>query len=174
MNTSRGLSSLGPVVLTDSVTGAMITCRGATGSLYYAGGMGLRGALASGGVQFDSCTLPGGTTVTLTAGSAPMTMTGVSFNPSTHLGVTSGRWKGLHDSFSSSTCSGVLDGTAAGANDGALTYQYYNNPSWLILRSWGGNLHAYNVTGCAGIFGNGDTVRISGTFPMGGLLLTSP
>ena len=30
----------------------------------------------------------------------------------------------------------------------------------------GGNLHAYNVSGCAGILSNGDPVTISATFTL--------
>jgi hypothetical protein len=174
MNVQLGLSSLGPAVVTDATTGGAITCSGATGYLNIKGGMGLRSGLATGQPQFDSCTLPDGTTVTLTAGTALMTMTGLSYDPSTHLGVTTGRWKGLQFFISGSTCSGVLDGTAAGADDGYLTYQFYNNPSWLILRKFDGNLHVYNVSGCAGVFSSGDAVTVSATFPFSNMLITSP
>ena len=76
-------------------------------------------------------------------------------------------------SFSGSSCSANLDGTAAGAGDGILTYQHYNNPGWTIIRRWGSNLHAYAVSGCAGLFGTGDPINVSATTDSG-MTITSP
>jgi hypothetical protein len=67
----------------------------------------------------------------------------------------------------------VLD-TAAGANDGAITFQYCNNPHRLIVRAWNSTLHAYDVSGCGGVFGNGNPVTLHAVFDVTYLVITSP
>jgi hypothetical protein len=177
MNTVEGGDSVGQTVLADSTTGGKIKCTSESAGYDIKGGMDLTGTvtgkLAGVTMQFGGCALPDGTAVTVTE-SNEWAMTGVRFDPSTNLGVTTGRWRGVDISFSSSTCSGVLDGSAAGANDGILTYEFYNNPHWLIVRTYGGDLHAYNVTGCTGIFGNGDPVTMHTISTGTDIVITSP
>jgi len=177
MNIVEGGDSVGQTVLADSTTGGEINCKSEGVGYDIKGGMGLKGTvtgkLAGITMQFGGCTLPDGTAVTVTE-SNEWAMTGVRFDPSTNLGVTTGRWQGVDISFSSSTCSGVLDGSAAGANDGILTYHFFNNPHWLIIQRFGGNLHAYNVTGCTGIFGNGDPVTMHTISTGTDIVITSP
>ena len=162
--------------LIDTTTGTRITCSTGVGSNFsFTRGMGLHNPIATmGGIQFFSCALPGGAAVSVTA-NRQWDMMGVSFNPRRNLGVTSGDLAGIDISISSSVCSGVLDGTAAGANDGTANYQFYNNPDFLIGRS-GGSLHIYNVSGCTGLFNTGDTFTMSYTMPIGldDLFITSP
>lgn len=175
MNNVEGGRGVGPAVLTDSSTGGKITCAVPFAQFHYRGGMGLTHTLATLKEQgFSQCTLPDGTAVTVTPSASSWNMTGNEFNPGTNLGVTTGRIRGVGLSFSSSSCSGTLDGTAAGANDGRLTYQYYNNPHWLIVRPWGSTLHAYDVSGCGGILADGDPVTIHAVFDATYLVITSP
>jgi hypothetical protein len=176
MNSYEGGDSVGPAVLSDSSTGGTINCISWFSQLNYKGGMGLTHTLVTLRLQsFRACTLPGGIAVTVTPVTASWNLTGTAFNPSRNLGVTTGRVRGVSLSFSSSSCSGVLDGTAAGANDGTLTYQYYNNPHWLVVRPWGiTTLHAYNVSGCGGIFADGDAVTFHGVLDATYLTITSP
>jgi len=159
--------------LTDSTTGSKISCFGQP--VYsFTQRMGLHGRIAPiTAISFASCTLPGGTAITLTANNLPWRLMAVSFNPSRNLGVTTGNVAGIDISLSGSGCSGVLDGTAAGANNGTARYQFYNNPDFLIGRNQG-NLHIYNVTGCTGLFNNGDAFTMSYTEPFSGLFITSP
>jgi hypothetical protein len=173
-NSTLGAGLVGPAVITDTVTGAHIRCAGSIDYTVTKGGMGLKGTLATVNTQFNNCTLDG-TAVTLTE-SGSWNLTGNSFSPSTNLGVTTGAWRDVDLSFSSSSCSGNLDGTAANANDGVLTFQYYNNPGWFIVRKWGGNLHAYAISGCTGLFSTGDPITVSATSSLGSvtLLITSP
>ena len=89
-------------------------------------------------------------------------MMALSFNRLRNLGVTTGEFTGIDVSLFSSGCSGIPDGTAAGANDGTVPYRYYNNPKMLIT-SGPGDLHIYNVTGCAELFNTGDPFTLSST-----------
>ena len=151
-----GEDGIGPAVLNDPGTGGKIRCASPFVQFNGEGGMGLTHTLMTLKFQqFGDCTLPDGTVITVTPSTVPWQMTGTGFNSSTNLGVTTGRVRGVSLSFSSSSCSGVLDGIAAGANDGTL--------------------HAYDISGCAGIFTNGDAVSLSATFGAPNyLVITSP
>jgi hypothetical protein len=175
MGNFEGGHNVGPALLSDPGTGGKISCASPFVQLDYNGGMGLTHTLVTLKDQaFSECSLPDGTTVTVTPNTAPWTMTGTQFNPSRNLGVTTGEVHGMSLSFSSSSCSGVLDGSAAGANDGSVAYQYYNNPHWLIVRPWGSTLHVYDVNGCSGIFNDGDLVTLHAIFDATYLTITSP
>jgi hypothetical protein len=173
INTDLGDGSVGPAVLTDTTTGGKIKCAGGDGDIDVKGGMGLTGTLAEVAFQIGRCTLSDGTAVTVTANAGPWAMIGTSFYFRPNLGVTTGEWTGVDLSFSGTSCSGSLDGTAAGADDGVLQYQHYNNPGFLILRKLGSNLNAYDVSGCAGLFNSGDPVSVVATLDTG-MTITSP
>ena len=175
MNNFEGGHGVGPAVLSDASTGGKISCAAPFVQPNYKGGMGLTHTLVTLKLQsFRACKLPDGTAVKVTPVTSSWSMIGEQFNPAANLGATTGRVRGVSLSFSGSSCSGVLDGTAAGANDGTLTYQYYNNPHWLVFRTWASTLHAYDVSGCAGIFGDGDPVTIHAVFDVTYLVITSP
>jgi hypothetical protein len=50
----------------------------------------------------------------------------------------------------------------------------YNNPHWLIVRTGNSTLHAYDVSGCGGFFGDGDPVTLHAIFDVTYLVITSP
>jgi hypothetical protein len=175
MGNLEGGHNIGPGVLNDTSTGGKITCGSPFLQFDYAGGMGLTHKLVTFKDQaFQDCTLPDGTAVTVTPNTSSWYMTGTHFNSSRNLGVTTGEVHGVSLTFTSSTCSGVLDGTAAGANDGTVGYQFYNNPHWLIVRPWASTLHVYDVSGCSGIFADGDPVTYHAIYDVDFLIITSP
>jgi len=61
-------------------------------------------------------------------------------------------------------CSAVIDGTRGTAADGTVRFRYTSSTGHLTVLATGGNLHSYNVSGCLGIFNNGDPDTISATF----------
>jgi hypothetical protein len=161
-------------VLSDSTTGGKITCARPFAQFDYKGGMGLTHTLVTLKYQdLGQCTLPDGTPVTMKIATS-WDVVGKQFNPSTNLGVTTGRVRDVSLSFSGTTCSGVIDGTAAGAKDGAMEFQYYNNPHWLIVRTGNSALHAYDVSGCGGVLSDGDPVTLHAIFDVSYLVITSP
>jgi hypothetical protein len=161
------------VVLTDQTTGTKIKCN-AQFNYSFTQKMGLPSDIATlPSLDFNACTLPSKTTITLTSNTTRLPMMALSFNRLRNLGVTTGEFVGIDISLSSSGCSGVLDGTAAGANNGTVPYHFYNNPD-LLITGGQGNLHSYNVSGCAGLFSTGDTFTMSSTQDFSGLFITSP
>jgi hypothetical protein len=79
-------------------------------------------------------------------------------------GVVMGTISHIHIHGMTSGCDWVMDGTSATAGDGVIGFSYTNSTGKLALLSTGGNLHAYHVRGCAGIFNNGDPFTIRATF----------
>jgi hypothetical protein len=60
-------------------------------------------------------------------------------------------------------CTAVIDGTGSSASDGIANVSYTNGTGVLRART-GGNLHFYNVRGCAGLIRTGDSATISAKF----------
>jgi hypothetical protein len=54
----------------------------------------------------------------------------------------------------------------ATAIDGHVRFSYTDSTGRLKILTTGGNLHFYNITGCAGLWNNNDPLTVSGTFPM--------
>jgi hypothetical protein len=58
----------------------------------------------------------------------------------------------------------VIDGTSATASNGRVKFRHTDSTGRLKTLTVGGNLHFYNVSGCAGLFNTGDPVTISANF----------
>ena len=70
----------------------------------------------------------------------------------------------IHGSRNSShlSCSAVINGTSATANNGMVKATFTNKTSTLKVLSTGGNLHLYNVT-CP-VTATGDSVNFTGSY----------
>lgn len=173
VSSSEDTESAVKTVLTDQATGTKIKCT-VQFNYSFTQKMGLPSDIATvPSLSFSNCTLPGKTPITLTSNTTGLPMMALSFNRLRNLGVTTGEFAGIDISLSSPGCSGVLDGTAAGANNGTVPYHFYNNPDVLITGGQG-NLHSYNVSGCAGLVNTGDAFTLFSAQDFGGLFITSP
>jgi len=63
-------------------------------------------------------------------------------------------------------CTAVLGGTSATATDGRVRFRYTDGTGRLKILATGGNLHFFNVMGCAGLWNDNDPLTGSGTFPL--------
>jgi hypothetical protein len=115
-------------------------------------------------VGFTSCLLPPlGPRFTLRARDLPWHLNVLSYNDAT--GVVTGSLSHLQIRFSSFvSCTAVIDGTSGTASDGTVKFSYSDRTGVLQVRATGGNLHFYNVQGCAGLTNTGDSASISATF----------
>lgn len=110
-----------------------------------------------------------------TLGSDPMGLWALTYNASK--GLVNGQVRGIDLNLSSVTgypaCAGNIDGTAASANDGMVPFQFSNGTTGdtggLVLDRTGGNMHAYNVTGCNNLISSGDSI----TFEFAAVGITS-
>ena len=90
----------------------------------------------------------------------PWHLNAVSFSS----GVTTGTITHIHATLTGPGCSATVDGTSATANNGMVKAKYSNGTGKLTTLTSGGNLHVYNVSGCAGLINSGDATTFSGSY----------
>jgi hypothetical protein len=152
------------MIVKDTLTGTTITCGASRDSGTIKSGRGLPGTdigQASPPPNFN-CAGPLGLTFAGTFSHLPYLINFVSYNAAT--GVTTGTLTGIHATFSGAGCSFVEDGTGGTANNGRMKGTYANGSSQAKITVSGGNLHVYNVSGCAGLITNGDPLTVSGSY----------
>jgi hypothetical protein len=148
----------------DAVTGHFTQCAVITlsGTLKSGSGLPGRGIGSVTSASFGGCGLAGvGVAVTPGAGRLPWELNALSYNSAT--GVTTGSIEDIDLVVAESQCHMILDGTAAGANDGLTKIGYTNSTGKIALRGPGGNLHSRAVSGCFGLISSGDGQTASGS-----------
>jgi hypothetical protein len=163
----------GRVAVTDTTTGATITCLSSKAAGTLEGGSGLPGTDAGSlsALSFATCSYPASPTLSviflLQPGSLPWQLNLSSYKPSTgvvrgavgHLVIT------LTDSTPGAGCSAMIDGSSATAGNGREKFSYTDGIGQLTVLADGGNLHLYDVTsGCFGIFKDGDPATLTATY----------
>ena len=153
----------GKFILTDTTTGAALTCPSAALTGMLKGGRGLPGPGIGSitAVRPIRCPTPLGPTYTLMARDLPWHLNVSSYNTTT--GLVTGNLSHLQIALSGPSCTGVIDGTSGTASDGTVEFRYTHSTSRLKLLTTGGNLHFYNVRGCAGLIRTSDPATISAT-----------
>src|SRR5215469_13936785 len=151
----------GTTTLKDTKTGSVLTCMTSSGKGTAKKGSGLSGTgIASiTALSFNSCTGPLGLTFTVHTTHFPWHLNAKTFSG----GVTTGTISGIHATLTGPSCSATVDGTGASANNGMVTAKYSNSTGKLATTG-AGNLHIYNVSGCAGLIGNGDGSSFKGSY----------
>jgi hypothetical protein len=157
-------ATAGTTTLTDTKSGVVLMCASSSTAATLKSGSGLSGTHIGNitSVSFSNCTGPFGITFTVASSHLPWHLNAVSFNSST--GVTTGTITGIHAKLSGPGCSATVDGTAATKNNGKVSVTYTNSTGVLKVLPTGGNLHIFNVSGCAGLIGNGDPSAFSGSY----------
>jgi hypothetical protein len=156
-------ASAGVTTLKDTKTGSVLTCKTSSGKGSVKSGSGLSGTGIGSitALSFNTCTGPLGLTFTVKTAHFPWHLNAVSYNSAT--GTTTGTVTGIHASLSGPSCSAVVDGTSATANNGQVTATYTNSTGKLATTG-AGNLHIYSVSGCAGLIANGDGSSFKGSY----------
>jgi len=147
--------------LKDSNTGSVLTCKTSSGKGTVKKGSGLSGAGIGSitALSFNTCTGPLNLTFTVKTTHFPWKLNASSFKN----GVTTGTISGIHATLSGPSCSAVVDGTSATANNGTVTATYTNSTGKLATTG-AGNLHIYKVVGCAGLIATGDRSSFKGSY----------
>jgi hypothetical protein len=169
-------------VLTDSKTGAALTCVStstspaskASGTLK--SGSGLSNPLGTvAAASFNNCSGPAGLKFKVTTSHLPWHVNGTSYSS----GTATGNISGIHAVLTgtNNTCKATVDGTGATANNGKVTIKHTNGTAGNKLTfTGGGNLHTYNVSaGCLGAINSGDAVSFKATYTLNkAQTITSP
>jgi hypothetical protein len=159
------------ITLTDATSGSTVSCPDYDYPYFHHHGPNPYGTINS--FSLGTCTGPLGLTLILTPSALPWDLNGTSYNPTT--GVTAGTVTGIHATLSGSSCSLTIDGTSSGADNGEITDSFSNSTNQLDLLTSGGNLHVYNVSGCFGLFSNGDGMTMSASYTLSpAQVITSP
>jgi hypothetical protein len=151
----------GTTTLKDTNTGSVLTCASSSGKGTVKSGSGLSGTGIGSitALSFSTCKGPLGLTFTVKTTHFPWHLNAVSFSG----GVTTGTITGIHATLTGPSCSAVVDGTGATANNGKVTAKYSNSTGKLATTG-AGNLHIYNVSGCAGLINSGDGSSFMGSY----------
>jgi hypothetical protein len=151
----------GTTTLKDTKTGSTLACTSSSGKGTVKKGSGLSGAGIGSitALSFSNCTGPLSLTFTVKTTHFPWHLNAKSISS----GVTTGTITGIHATLTGPSCSAVVDGTGATANNGMVTAKYSNSTGKLVTTG-AGNLHIYNVHGCAGLVGNGDGTSFKGSY----------
>jgi hypothetical protein len=151
----------GTTTLTDKNTGSQLSCASSSGKGTVKKGSGLSGTGIGSitALSFNTCKGPLGLTFTVKTTHFPWHLNAKSFAA----GVTTGTITGIHATLSGPSCSATVDGTGASANNGSVTAKYSNGTGKLSTTG-AGNLHVFNVSGCAGLIMNGDSVSFKGSY----------
>jgi hypothetical protein len=156
----------GKATFKDSTTGfATLRCQSSSGGGSLKTGHDLSGK-DLGSIKtltFMTCTGPTGTAYTITASlSIPWTVSATAYDSAK--GVTTMLIGGFRATFSSTGCSGTLNGTSAATGNGVVKARYTNTTGDLQILAGGATLKLSHVTGCGGLFLAGDAFTFATTF----------
>ncbi len=155
----------GTAVFKDSTTTWALRCPSSSGGGSLKTGHDLRGQ-DLGSIKtltFTGCTGPAKTVYTITASlTVPWSLNAVAYKSTT--GVTTMPIEGFRATFSSTGCSGTLNGTSAASGNGVVKARYTNTTGELRVLAAGATLKLSHVTGCAGLFQAGDAFTLTTTF----------
>lgn len=156
-------ASAGVTSLKDTATGSVLTCKTSKSTGTLKSGHGIAGTNIGSikTLTFTTCTGPLGLTFTVTNSGFPWTLSGTAFNAGT--GVTTGFINGIKSHLSGPSCSADVAGATATAK-GKVKVTYTNSTHKLKVLATGGNLHVFNVSGCAGLINSGDATTFTGTY----------
>jgi hypothetical protein len=154
----------------DSATGSIFTCTSVTAKATLKTGSGLPGfgAGSISAVTFGNCTGPLAAVRPRIAVVLPLTAVELPWRLSLNSysgGVVTGHIGHMKIRMSGPGCRTVIDGTSQTASDGTLKFTYSDSTGQLTTLT-GGDLHFYDVRGCAGLFNDNDPLTISGAFPL--------
>jgi hypothetical protein len=156
-------ATAGTTTLKDTNTGSVLSCTSSKSTGTLKKGHGISGSNLGSikTLTFSNCTGPLGLTFTVTNSAFPWTLSGTSYNATT--GVTTGFINGIKSHLSGPSCSADVAGTTA-TTKGKVKVTYTNSTGKLKVLPTGGNLHVFNVSGCAGLINSGDATQFSGSY----------
>jgi len=148
----------------DTMTGSIFTCTSVafSGTLKSGSGLPGSGAGSISAATFTNCTGPLGVTFAITPKDLPWHLNLSSYSG----GVAMGSISHMQIMLGGPSCQSLISGTSATANNGHVRFSYADGTGRLTTLTTGGNLHFYNVMGCAGLFNTNDPLTVSGTFPL--------
>jgi hypothetical protein len=158
------------VTLTDTATGTVIACAPSamSGTFKFGQQLPLAGIGSFSSVTLETCTGSGGTKFTVaTSASAshPWLLNAQSWDATTT--NTTMAISGIMASINGSGCSATVAGpssTASGTVEATSAIDAFTFADTLSVSPSDGTLHAWNVSGCSGLFNAGDALILTATY----------
>ena len=149
----------GKTTLKDKNTGSTLSCASSSGKGSVKSGSGLSGTGIGSisALSFSTCTGPLGLTFTVKTTGFPWKLNAKTFSG----GVTKGTITGIKATLTGPSCSATVAGATA-SSTGTVNVSYSNSTGKLTTS--GGNLHVFNVNGCAGLINSGDATAFTGSY----------
>ena len=155
----------GKIILTDTPTGAMVSCGSSrmSGSLKPGSGLPGSGIGSFTTAVYSQCNGgPFGATVTARGLPWRLNLTSYDQRAGVARGTISHFKIGVVIVFAQ--CAAVIDGTSSTTPDGTVPVSYASKTGILKVLRTGGNLHWYHANGCAGIVNSGDAATLSTSY----------
>jgi hypothetical protein len=152
------------ITLRDTHTGRAGICASSRVNGTLKGGTGLPGTGigAVTAAAFHACTGPHRVTFTVTAADLPWQISFSAYNPAT--GVVHGTVGHLRVVVTGKFCSAVVNGTNSTTADGVVRAAYTDSTGSLRFLAAGGNLHFWDVKGCAPLLNSGDPAAFTASY----------
>jgi hypothetical protein len=149
----------GKTTLKDKNTGSTLSCASSSGkgSLKKGSGLSGNGIGSITALGFTNCTGPLGLTFTVKSSGFPWKLNATSSSG----GVTKGTITGIKATLTGPSCTATVAGATA-SSTGTVDVSYSNSTGKLTTS--GGNLHVFNVNGCAGLINSGDATAFTGSY----------
>lgn len=162
-------SKSGTTTLTDTATGAVLTCTSSAANGTLKSGSGKTNPIGKvTSSTFSNCTGPAGLTFsvkTSATSTKPWKVNATKYSS----GTTTGNISGIHAVLTgtNNTCKATVDGTGATAFNGKVAIRHSNSAATKLKVIKGINLHTYNVNaGCLGAINSGDAVTYKATYTL--------
>jgi hypothetical protein len=158
------------VTLTDAATGTVIACAPSamSGTAKFGQQLPLAGIGSFSSVTLETCTGPGAikfTVATSASASHPWLLNAQSFDPAS--GVATVTISDMMATLSGPGCSATVAGpnaTTPGTVQATNNINSFDFTDTLSVNPTGGSLRVWNVSGCSGLFTNGDALNFTATY----------
>ena len=160
--------------LTDTTANVFLGCKSASMSGALKAGSGLPGAgIGSITAAAYDCSMPIGPQFRLTPRGLPWHLNLASYDAGT--GVSRGTISHLQLFLTGPSCTAAVNGTSSTTSDGVVRISYANQTGRLTIHPAQGTLHWYHISGCGGLFANGDSATLSAAYALSPpQVITSP
>jgi hypothetical protein len=154
----------GVIKLTDTTTNRAGVCSSSQVHGTVKAGSGLSGTDIGSvtATLFRACTGPASVPFTVTGSGLPWQISFTSYDRAT--GVVRGTVSHIRVIVTGKFCSAVVNGTSGTTGDGVVSATYADSTGVLKFLATGGNLHFWDVKGCAPLLSNGDPAAFTAVY----------
>jgi hypothetical protein len=158
------VANSGVIEVTDTTTNRAGVCSSSQvhGTVKAGSGLSGTGIGSVTATLFRACAGPARVPFTVTGSGLPWQISFTSYDRAT--GVVRGTVSHIRVIVTGKFCSAVVNGTSSTTGDGVVSATYTDSTGVLKFRATGGNLHFWDVKGCAPLLNNGDPAAFTAVY----------